>query len=170
MKSAPSWIGVKLDGAAPASSPRGQRWPDCSSPAWVARRRSRQPRILRPMTRLVVRESGSLRLSRRVARHGLSQARRRPRSARLPLGGLSSLARPPTTVASCDGPRVRRLLETWVYPPGQAHSRSRRPLLARRSDAVAQQPVARGRPARQRRLLNRRADAAVSRQRSGRWW
>jgi hypothetical protein len=44
--------------------------------------------------------------------------------ALLRLGGLSSLARPPTTVASCDRPRVRRLLEAWVYAPGQAHSRS----------------------------------------------
>jgi hypothetical protein len=40
------------------------------------------------------------------------------------VGGRSSLARPPMTVASYDASRVRRLLDAWVQGPEQAHSRS----------------------------------------------
>ena len=88
----------------------------------------------------------------------------------VPLGGSSRLGRRSMTVAPCDASRVRRVLEAWVQGLSKRTAVRRRLLLiARRSNAVAQRPVARGRAARRRRLLNRQADAAVLRSRSGGW-
>jgi hypothetical protein len=77
--------------------------------------------------------------------------------------GRDSLARRSITVASRGAFRTRHLLEAWVQEPEQARGRvDGDRCFARRSDAVAQR---RGHAAWSRRLLNRRADAAVSRSR-----
>jgi hypothetical protein len=73
------------------------------------------------------------------------------------------------TVASCDASRVRRLLEAWVEEPEAAHSRSTATVASLGGATLllnGRSPRWLSRP---RRLLNRRADAAVSRPRSGRW-
>jgi hypothetical protein len=67
--------------------------------------------------------------------------------------------------------RARRWFAGHVTTRVRASGRRARarPLLPRRSDALAQRPVARDRDARSRRLLERRADPAASRSRAERW-